>query len=113
MRSLLAILLFTTAPAWGASRAGDLLAACDGAHGTTGDLLCDAYINGLANGIDADQIAEKTGMPICLPKDLTTAQVRGVIKTFLRNRPKSDLELPSAEAVTAVLLASYPCRKSK
>src|SRR5262245_66649617 len=77
------------APAWGASQGGDLFVACNSEPGTTGDLLCNAYFNGLIGGIQIDQVGNEQGTPICIGEEMHTNQMREAFKTFVTLHPET------------------------
>lgn len=111
MRAAASILfLLMTIPAT-AGTAGDLLAACNSPNGSSGERICSAYVNGLGEGILADQIAREDGTAICLPDHITTPQLRDAIMAFVDSKDVRILQMPSGGVVTAAMQATYPCRK--
>ena len=99
---------FASAPTWAGGAGGDILAACVGAPGTEGSKICDAYLNGLLNGIVADQVAAERHVTICIEGTITP-QLRTTVVTFLASHPELQ-SLPSGVVVTAAIAANYLCR---
>lgn len=111
MRQLaLALWWFTGAtPAFSMDTAS-IVAACESPPGTAAAGLCNAYINGVAEGILADQVAREQGQAICFPDSFPGAAVRDAILAYVNNKNAAILMLPSGGVVAAALQAAYPCR---
>lgn len=106
----LIILLQLTVPARSENGSTkDLLAACSSTPDSIGDLICGAYINGLANGIMDSKISRDNGHPICIPDGTTSNQLRHSIKTYIISRPPDTMEVSYIGAVLSALEAIYPC----
>jgi hypothetical protein len=104
----LGTLALTVSPAWAASTAGDLLAACVSTPGSSGDAYCTAYINGFVNGIFADQIAREEGHPVCID-NTNTAAVRDALVDFLRTHTAAT-SLPAGSVLGVAVERRYPCK---
>ena len=109
-RYALLITLLLAGPAYADSRGGDLAAACNSSSGTTGDVLCDAYINGFVNGVLLDQIGSQQGTPICIPDGLATADIRRTLQQFAKAHPET-LYTTSGPFMAAALMTTYPCKR--
>jgi hypothetical protein len=112
MRAAASILFLLTSVPASAGTAGGLLTACNSPIGSLGEQICSAYINGLGEGVLADQIAREDGTAICLPDNITTPQIRDAIKAFIDSKDVRVLQFPSGGVVAAALQATYPCPKS-
>jgi hypothetical protein len=95
-------------PARGSSAENDLYARCTSADGSTGDEVCNAYINGVVNGIFTDQIANEQHTPVCIPDGTTTPQVRDIVVRFLRDHPEGRSIKPGS-VIGELLIEQFPC----
>jgi hypothetical protein len=70
---------------------------------TTG---CDAYLDGLADGLEASHHQTKQA---CIAKDVTTPQLRDVVVRYIHANPQSR-EKSAARLTSDAFLAAFPCR---
>ncbi len=70
---------------------------------TTG---CDAYLDGLADGLEASRHLTKQA---CIAKDVTTPQLRDVVVRYIHANPQSR-EKSAARLTSDAFLAAFPCR---
>jgi hypothetical protein len=69
-------------------------------------LGCDAYLDGIADGIEAEGRAKAVA---CIPKAVTTTQMRDVVVKYLRGNPQTR-EFSAARLATKAFSAAFPCR---
>lgn len=87
----------------------DIYRLCSGKDGTPEDNVCDAYVEGYIEGMDAAKVSAVTNHPICIPDNVSGIQVRKTITAFLAN--KADAQSRDAPTMVAVALAkAYACK---
>ena len=67
---------------------------------------CDAYLDGIADGIEAGGRAKAEA---CIPGPVTTAQMRDVVVKYLRSNPQTR-EMKAGVLVTRAFAAAFPCK---
>ena len=67
---------------------------------------CDAYLDGLADGLEASHHISKSA---CIAKDVTTPQLRDVVIKYIRANPQLR-EKSAARLTSDAFLAAFPCR---
>ena len=103
-----ALLAFASSPVCAASSAGDLLAACNSASGSSGDGLCNAYMNGFVQGIFVDQIAREEHEPICVDNTNTGALRKALIE-YLKDHANAAY-LPAGSVLGVAVQRLYACK---
>jgi hypothetical protein len=67
---------------------------------------CDAYLDGIADGIEAGGRAKAEA---CIPAAVTTPQMRDVVVKYLRNNPQTR-EMKAGVLATKAFAAAFPCK---
>jgi hypothetical protein len=67
---------------------------------------CDAYLDGMGDGLAA---AHHEKQLACIPKDVTTAQMRDVVIKYIHDNPQVR-EKSAARLTSDAFLAAFPCR---
>jgi hypothetical protein len=104
-------MLLVASPAWSGGTGADIYAACISAPGTSDYGNCAAYLNGFVNGVLTDQIASEAGLPVCLPDNTSTQQVRDVVVNYIAAHPGAKTFEFSA-VVGFEGRQAFPCKKS-
>ena len=104
-----AILACASSPICAATSAGDLLAACTSAPGSSGDGLCNAYINGFVQGLFVDQIANEEHQPICVD-NTNTGAIREILIEYLKDHANTTY-LPAGSVLGVAVQQLYACKK--
>jgi hypothetical protein len=68
---------------------------------------CDAYLDGVGDGIEGEGRARADA---CIPKSVTTPQMRDVVVKYLRGNPQTR-QMPAGVLVTRAFSAAFPCPK--
>ena len=99
-----------TAPnAWAVFSSADVLRPCSAKNATPEDVICEAYVEGYIECMDATKVSVATNHLICIPDKETTDQVRRTITAFLASN--ADARSRDAPTMVAVALAkAYPCK---
>jgi Rap1a immunity proteins len=80
----------------------------DHKDGSLGDSVCDAYIEGYIEGMDAAKVSGATGHAICIPNSVSGLQVRQTVERFFANNPDA-LSRDAPTMVAVALAKAYPC----
>ena len=67
---------------------------------------CDAYLDGLADGLEASRHLTKSA---CIPKNVTTPQLRDVVVKYIHGNPQTR-QKSAARLASDAFLAAFPCR---
>lgn len=98
-----------------------LLAAADGPLSGNGlydqctgsssqQLLCSAYIVGVAEGVIVRENVGSTTATLCIPEGVLRGQVIDVAKNYLRDHPETRQRSANA-LVYLALRQAFPCRR--
>ena len=83
-----------------------------------GNLVCDAYISGMADTLALSQQAARNNgdqqfkLDVCIPSETTGPGMRDKVLSWLRGH-RDRLRSPVGEVVYAALRDSYPCNGGK
>lgn len=86
----------------------------DGVDQLLDKLSCSTYVTGVRDGLSTYtgfitmEPDLKLRLLVCIPKEVTTAQVTSITLQYIRRHPDT-ADLPTASLIYGAMLASYPC----
>jgi hypothetical protein len=95
--------MFISTGARAAFTGDELKALCD-----AGKAACDAYILGVADGINLEQAWWDAPRIYCFPEHVTFGQAAAVVKKYLQDHPEY-VRRQAAELVALSLSYTFPC----
>lgn len=101
------------APEYSGFTGNQLHADCSSAAKPGDEIMCMAYITGVAHGLfiaqaARDELHEKT----CMPAMPSYRQARLIVEQYMRDHPET-LDLNAALVAGSALLDAFPCEKAK
>jgi hypothetical protein len=106
---LIGTLLSPSIASAGELTATELFQYCSDRAGSSGGLICSAYVEGFTEGLIMGKSLSEAGLTFCPPRDLTVLQARLIVEKWMREHPKA-LNDSAKRVSIGALIRAYPCQ---